>query len=201
MLAMSFWGGLGSMVTALLWWTIDWWRPATLFGTRVGIEDVLLGIANGGTAAVLYEVVFRKRLAKMYARHGQRHILVFLVPLACFVSMSVLFYALGFSSFFASAVSMFLAALILVFLRPDLLVQSFATGALMAIIMMPVYWILIALSPGWIQATWIGRLSGLFIFGIPIEDVVFYMLLGFLIGPLYEFWQGYRTRNIPTATK
>lgn len=67
MLQLSIWVAIGSLITAYFWWTIDWWRPETITGTRIGLEDLLLGFSNGGIAAVIYEEVFRKRLYRRVA--------------------------------------------------------------------------------------------------------------------------------------
>src|SRR5688572_32751862 len=61
---MSLFVAVSGLIAEGLWWTVDWWHPPTITGTRVGIEDFLLGFTNGGVAAVLYETIFRKRLAK-----------------------------------------------------------------------------------------------------------------------------------------
>ena len=42
----------------------DWWHPLTITGTHLGIEDIILGFAGGGIAAVVYEVVFKMKLKK-----------------------------------------------------------------------------------------------------------------------------------------
>mgnify|MGYP007100182178 CR=1 FL=1 len=43
--------GVLSFVSGYHWWTVDWWRPATITGTRVGIEDFLIGFGSGGIMA------------------------------------------------------------------------------------------------------------------------------------------------------
>ena len=63
MLVMSVLFGIGALVTAKLY-LADWWRPATVTGTAVGIEDFLFGFSAAGIAAVCYEELFRKRLRR-----------------------------------------------------------------------------------------------------------------------------------------
>lgn len=43
----------------------DWWHPPTITGTRIGIEDLLYAIGNGGVLAVLYTIVFRQGLERV----------------------------------------------------------------------------------------------------------------------------------------
>lgn len=48
-----------------------------------------------------------------------------------------------------------------------------------------------------IEKTWMFQnLSGITVTKIPIEDLIFYFLMGFIVAPLYEYWQGYRLRKI-----
>ena len=42
----------------------DWWRPLTMMGTSVGIEDFIFGATVGGIAAVAYEVMYRKQFRR-----------------------------------------------------------------------------------------------------------------------------------------
>src|SRR3989304_6376300 len=44
---------------------IDYWRPITLTGNSVSLEPILLGGSFGGTASVIYQILFRKR-SKVY---------------------------------------------------------------------------------------------------------------------------------------
>ena len=42
-----------------LLYTKDWWHPATITGTTIGVEDIMYSIGNGGYLATLYAVLFR----------------------------------------------------------------------------------------------------------------------------------------------
>src|SRR5712692_2890295 len=55
--------GIGVPTEALLW-TRDWWHPATVTGTLIGVEDVLYSIGNGGYMAALYVVVMRSQVVR-----------------------------------------------------------------------------------------------------------------------------------------
>ena len=37
----------------------DWWRPLTITGTLLGIEDFLFGFGIGGISAAIYEELFK----------------------------------------------------------------------------------------------------------------------------------------------
>src|ERR1035437_8729952 len=54
MLSVSILIGILSVVTSYLWWTKDWWRPLTVTGTVVGIEDFTMGFASGVIISIIY---------------------------------------------------------------------------------------------------------------------------------------------------
>lgn len=201
MLVMGLLVGILSVATAHYWWTVDWWRPATITGTAVGVEDFLSGFATGGIMTFAYEVIFRKKLyrARSSRKNGPSHITLLLL-LALLTSW--LFWGVGFTTFWSSFIAMAIVAGIIFFFRKDLIWAGLANGALMALISIPVYLITIGLSPGWIEKTYLlEKLSGILVIGIPIEELVFWFMAGLLFGPFYEYWQGLRTRNIASRDK
>jgi hypothetical protein len=195
MIFMSLVIGIGSVITAYLWWTIDWWRPETITNTRVGIEDFLMGFSNGGIAAVLYEGIFKKRLLKRIKEANNQGTLN--ICLILFFIIAFLFWGLNITSFWASTIAMIIAAIYILYTRRDLFLNALASGILMAIASLPFYHVLIWFFPGFIHKTWMFQyLSGITIIGIPFEDLIFYFLFGFIIGPLYEYWQNKRLVSI-----
>ncbi len=195
MIFMSFLVGIGSVITAYLWWTIDWWRPETITNTRVGIEDFLLGFSNGGIAAVLYGAIYKKRLSKRIKKTNDTG--AFNICLILFFIIAFLFWGLNITSFWASTIAMITAAIYILYTRRDLFLNALASGILMAIVSLPSYYAFIWLFPGFIHKTWMSQyLSGIIIIGIPLEDLIFYFLFGFIIGPFYEYWQNKRLVNV-----
>lgn len=188
MLVMSFLIGTVSVATAYYWWTRDWWHPMTITGTRVGIEDFLSGFASGGIMAVIYEIVFKK---KYFVRKLQHHqpggstILLILILLT-----SWLFWGVGLTSFYASAITLTTSASLLFYFRRDLFLNGALSGLLMMFISLTVYYAIIFLTPGWIATTYDPTLSGVYITGIPVEELIFWFLAGLVFGPFYEYWKG-----------
>ena len=191
MWAASLYVGIASPLTAFLWWTRGWWLPPNITGTRVGIEDFILGFACGGIAAVLYEEIFKKEFRP---RKGKRHDLGFiLLSLFMFGGIAFGFNVLGLPSFWATAVSLFETAVIFMVLRRDLFWDALGSAVFMTLACLPFYFTAMAVSSEWIGATYdVGNLSGQLAMGIPIEELVFFFLFGFLAGPAYEYWQNER---------
>ena len=189
MIIMSILIGFGSVITGYLWWTVDWWRPETITGTVVGIEDFILGFVNGGVASVIYEVVSREKqdVKKNLAKFPQTASFALL----CAFIISFGTWWLGLTTFIASSAGMIISLILLLMFRSDLLINSLFSGLLMVIVSIPTYYIIEQLSPGWVQNTFLyDYLSGIHVFSAPLEDVVFYLLFGMWVGPAYELWKG-----------
>lgn len=196
MLVMSVLLGGVSVITAHYWWTVDWWLPTTITGTRIGIEDLIIGFGSGGIMAVAYEEIFKKRLyhfrSKQLHRPGASTILLLLAFLT-----SWLFWGVELTSFWASTLGLAITASVLLYFRRDLFLCGVLSGILMAVISLVFYFTVILISPEWISMTYqLQNLSGLFFLGIPVEEFVFWFLGGLTFGPFYEYWQGERLRNI-----
>lgn len=197
MWAMSIASALGSVITAHYFWTKDWWRPDTITGTLVGIEDFILGFAVGGMAAVIYEEIFHKRLYKFNRKQTHNKGALF-YALIIIVVMSVFYKVFNYTSFWASTIAFGAGGLYLMWFRRDLIVAALVKGILMVLVSMPIYYAIIFFWPGWVDDTYLFEtLSGTKVTGIPIEELVFWFLFGFGAGPYYEYWQGYRLRNLP----
>ena len=193
MLVMSLIMGVLSVMTSYYWWTIDWWRPLTITGTRVGIEDFIMGFTTGGLMTTLYEVIFKRALYKRKLHHHISGGLTILFLLG--QTMMWLFWGIGLTSFWASAVGMFLVAIIMIFIRKDLLFNSIISGILMMLVSTLFYGTVILISPQWLHQTYLSGLSGINVVGIPIEEFIFWFMAGLVFGPFYEYWQGEKLRK------
>ena len=195
MIAMSILVAISGLFFEYLWWTHDWWRPLTITGTVIGIEDLLLGFTNGGIAAVLYEELFKKR---MYRYKSRNHNLgIALLVISSYLIFATIFYILELNSFIATTAIQIINGGILIFLRKDLVYDAFLTGFCLVIIAIPIFLLLEYLSPNFIENTWLwSNLTGIRFMKIPIEDLIFYFLTGFSIAPLYLYWKNEKLRKI-----
>jgi Lycopene cyclase len=188
-----------SIGTEYIWFTRDWWRPLTIMGTRVSVEDLLLGFFVGGISAVLYEVLFHERHLSLRIQHVHRSLLHKLLTIL-FILLSItslLFWGFGLTSFCASSIAFIVAALVMFVLRKDLFIDGLLSAVLLVTVSTLFYSVIEFLSPHWISRTYLwGTLSGILIVGVPVEEFIFWFLVGFVFGPLYEFWQGERLVKI-----
>jgi hypothetical protein len=185
---------IGVPSEALLY-TRDWWHPATLTGTRIGIEDVLYSLGNGGYMAALYAAITRSQFA-----HGQRSPAwpLRLAPIACIAVLPfVLCLGVGLHSFVATSIGSLVALAIVLAARPDLARVAVVSGVVGTGLAIPVYLIMEAVFPGSTAATWdLPHLSGVTPLGIPAEDLVWYVYTAALWGTYYKFATGLRLVSV-----
>ena len=193
MLQMGLLVGLLSMVTSYLWWTTDWWQPVTFTGTRVGIEDFLMGFFAGGIMSSGYEIVFRwfdvkdNRKSENFIKQSNL-ILICLALITAF-----LFWFLDFRSAASCFIAMILTIFYTVCIRPDLKNIVIGSAITMFLCCLPFYIILAIFFPNWIVATYpFDVWTGYRIYNIPIEEFIFWFLAGAVFGPFYEVRRGFR---------
>ena len=192
MLVISALIGLLSIVTSYYWWTADWWRPLTITGTKVGIEDFLLGFGYGGIMAVVYAVFTGRRYGRRRAiTHGLHDFYLILFLLA--QTTTWLFYGVGLTSFYASTFAMLLVTAVMLFMRKDLMFNAIMSGLFVAAISTLFYATASLVSGEWADKTYmLDTLSGIHVVGIPVEEFIFWFLAGMVFGPFYEFYKGLR---------
>jgi len=172
----------------------DYWQPTLFTGWPIGLEDFLFGFFIGGIAGVIYEEIFGKKYVK---RHLDTHpYWMFGVALFGLAFMVIGNIVLGFNSIYVSiAVFLIIGATMLLF-RHDLLRNAFFSGLLVGALMFLFYLIFIPLFPNVIQEWWLlQNISGILLFGIPLEELAWGFGWGFFAGPAYEFVRGLKLKR------
>jgi len=169
----------------------DYWRPEYLFTFfGFGIEDLCFAFFIGGIGAVAYEEIFIKKLTKI---RGESSKLLGILGLVGILLLLFLNLVLGINSIYASSIAFIVLGIVILSYRRDLLKISIYNGIIVALIMLVFYIFYLSLFPNIIEDWWkLKNISGIFIFGAPIEEIIWGFAWGFLAGPLYEFWRGYK---------
>ena len=170
-------------------WTKDWWRPPTITGTVIGIEDLLFGFAFGGIAAVVYEEIFKRKLSRQIVAE-RNHRVHLLIVLGLSVSIGLIGqFVLGLTSANTWMLAIGAPTVVMLCIRRDLITNSLATGAILTLIAFVVFSILNFIEPGFVYSWWLfENLSGTIVLGVPLEDVIWFFTAGAFLGPVYEFW-------------
>jgi hypothetical protein len=155
------------------------------------LEAAAFGFAFGGLAAVLFEVFFHQKLKT--TPHPHRIHLNWLV----FGPITFIFLELWghFSFSFNLAIAFIVQALILVYLRKDLLWDAVVSGIFLGLIYLVIYALYFTVIPGYTTQLWFADASGILVFGVPVEEFLAIFAFGMLWGPLYEGVKGYRLKS------
>ena len=166
-------------------WTSDWWHPITITGTRVGIEDLIMCFTHVGIPIFLYPYCFGRTAEVIQSELFSKKVWHLALFLAVFFSLLLsLFYSFHLHSFYATSWALFITTLLVILLRRDLLVPALLSGSVMLTVTLPIYMIGNLLSPNIIEALWNIRPLGAVYAGVPVEDAIWYFLVGafFLAG-------------------
>ena len=170
----------------------EYWNPPSLFelAQRTGfdIESIIFSFAIGGIAAVLYNIITRKRLEPLRPDERHRnwrrwHRWALATPLALFPIL----YFLPWNVIYAGIAAMIAGAIAAVLCRPDLKANTLAGGVLFLAIYTVFLLALKSSAPGYIEQVWnLKALSGGLIYGLPLEELLFGFAFGLFWTGIYE---------------
>lgn len=191
MLVMSVLCAAISPIASYLWWNKDWWQPPSILsvGGVSAPEDILLGFLFTGVSAVIYDFAFKKNLRHTAVSHTNAFVFLIVTSL---VVCAALFSLIKVTSFTAITIAMVLATVGILSVRRDLIRSSLYSGLLTLLVAFPFYILIYIMSPGWSVVTYkFGTLSGMTVYGFPIEEFIFWFFYGLVIGPIYEYAKGW----------
>lgn len=195
---MSLLTALGGFILEWFVWTQDWVNIMTFTKTPAGIEDIILGFSAGGFIAIVFKQIFNRRLVTIGPDTKTK--IVFRILFVFFISFTTGITLLWWNvhSFYSSIVPMAITTVAVLVQRRDLLASSVLSGLMAVSISIPWYLLIFYSSPQFPQAYWRWEyLSGITFLQIPIEDLIFWLVTGMFIAPLYEFWYNYRLEKLP----
>lgn len=190
MLAVSAW-------TSLLGFTEPffvpaYWSPPSLFDlahrTRFDIESFIFSFAIGGIVAVIYEWFFGADHAGLpsteHARSRHRfHIFaLFSTPAIFFVLLLT-----PMNPIYDAVIALIGGGLFTWYCRPDLKKKMIVSAFLFLGLYFLYFLTLIVAYPGYVEQVWnLPAISGILIVGIPLEELLFALGLGFMWSSVYE---------------
>lgn len=177
----------------------EYWNPPSLFDlarrTGFDIESFIFSFAISGIAAVLYNIVLHKHMEALSSaeRHQRRHRWHRWALAAPFVLFPILYF-LPWNPTHAGIAAMVLGAIAAVLCRPDLKSNTLVGGilflALYTVFLLGLNWS----APGYIEQVWnLEALSGVRIYGLPLEELLFGFSFGLVWTGIYEHFTWERT--------
>ncbi len=201
MLKVSLWTSILGLTEPLF--VPEYWNPPSLFDlaqrTGFDIESLIFSFAIGGIAAILYEKIFgaNHQSIPIEERKSGRH---WFHPYALISAPLILIALLIFTEWnpiYSSIIAMVAAGILSVYCRSDL-AKKMLTGAFLFLIFYFLSFLMIDfLSPGYVEKVWnLGALSGILIFGVPLEELLFAAAVGFLWSGIYEHFAWRRLKSV-----
>jgi len=162
----------------------------------IGIEDALFAFSLFGVASVIYQVIFAKHLEFLrdgrskkvpsYFRWTASLIFTICAWLFLATAITVLFSVPALQATIASGL---MVGIYIIADRKDLLADALLSGFFIAILIFIIEQLFfLRLFPEAAQALWqTNQVKGILLSGIPLEEMLWISVVGFTIGPLYEY--------------
>jgi len=190
------WGTLISAPMALtsILFVPQYWTPPSLFDLdlkyRVGIEDFLWAAAVGGIASAIAEILLKERLSRLRKAARKRHYAPFFVIVGLFIGLEM--WHPG-KTIYNCIIAFAVGAVVIAILRMDLVPTMVAGATSFTLLYFALFLIFLFLYPGFIQRYYnVPNLLGIYIAGVPIEELLFAGSGGAIWSVAYEYVQGYR---------
>jgi hypothetical protein len=190
------WGTLIATPMALtsILFVPQYWTPPSLFNLdqkiRVGIEDFLWAAAVGGIASVVGELLLKEGLATMRSQARKRHYAPFVVIAVIFIAVELWH---PHKTMYNTIIAFAAGALVIAFLRSDLVPLMLISALSFTALYFFLFLCLLFLYPDFIHRFYnIPNLLGIYLLGVPIEELLFAATGGAIWSVAYEYVQGYR---------
>lgn len=175
----------------------SYWNPHTLFNLSIktgfgGIEDTLFIFFISGISTCIYEYIFNKRII---LRRSERPHLFALV--ASILSFYLFDFATDYNIIYSFIFSAFIGALFICLERRDLVQHVFMGGLAFLFAYLGAFSLFTILFPEFISQFYnLSNLSGIVLFGIPIEEYFYAFSFGMLWAPIYEYIKGEKDADL-----
>lgn len=167
-----------------------YWSPPSLFNlaSRTGfdIESFIFCFAIGGIAAVLYEAILNTGHEKITKKERRKHKFHFIALLSAPIIFILLLLLTEINPVYIAIVSMLFGALAAVLCRRDLTKATIIGGTLFAMLYFFIFSLINIIFPDFINYWNLSELLGMFVMGIPIEEILFAFSFGAMWSTVYE---------------
>lgn len=172
----------------------DYWHPETVGTYPFGPEGFLFGFLLSGIAVSIYEEVYGRHIYRV--KKLQRPLFVLFFTVVFILIVLPLVFWVKMNSIYATTIGLLVIATIVTFLRRDLVTDSLMSGLLTGLVMFLGYIVFLFVFPEVVDRWWsLQNVSGILVWGIPIEEMIWAFAVGATIGPIYEFLLGYKLKS------
>ncbi len=175
----------------------EYWNPHSVYGFQIetpirtwyfGAEDFISSMALSGIAFGVFEIIHKNRSGEKIGFSWNGHKNFFFWVLLGFVILSFLYFEVGLSGINSTNFGMLITALLFYLFNSRFIKSGLVTSLFVAM----GYWLLLKLvflpiSPDMFFTIWneSGN-SGVYLSGIPLDEVIWAASFSFLGGPMYR---------------
>jgi hypothetical protein len=166
-----------------IWFLKDYWNPLKYISVPTFLyQEFIFAFLLGGIASSIYIVPIKE--------NSNFRLLNFILPIIIIIlSMLIFTSGLRLNSIYSCMIGFGITASMILYLKPELIKKSLLSSFSMLSISIIGYEILLIIYPQLINDWWLLKnISGFLLFGIPIEEIMWFSLFGLSIGPIYNFW-------------
>lgn len=171
----------------------EYWNPPTLFNlakhTGFDIESLIFSFAIGGIVSVFYETIFKAEHYNIHImeKSVSRHRFHFWAMISAPVTFFTLIAAANINPIYSAAIACIVGFFATLYCRPDLLKKMLGSGFLFFAFYFFAFFLLNISFPGYVENVWnLPALSGILIFGVPLEELMFAFTFGLYWSSVYE---------------
>lgn len=171
----------------------EYWNPPSLFNLaeRVGfdLESFIFAFAVGGLAFILYNYFFsvRHSVLPAHTHRASRHRLHRLSLISAPAAFLLFYLFLPFNVIYSASLALLVGFFFAWYCRSDLVTKMIVSGLFFTILYFLAFLVLETLFPGYVEAVWnLPSLSGKFIAGVPIEELLWAFTFGLYWSSVYE---------------
>lgn len=165
-----------------------YWLPDTIGNPKLSIEDLIFSFAVGGIIAVTYELfmgrkIRHQRLCNCY-KGEVFHGLILGVGVA---AVFLVYLMLKINFMYAVYIGIVVNIVLMVVTRPDLVGKILYSGLLFGSFYFIFFALFTIFVPGFFRHWNFNNLSGIVLLGVPLEEIIWAVGAGALLGPIYEY--------------
>ena len=169
----------------------DYWSPSYIFGKKFPFEDFLYGFVYGGIGMKSFCFFFKRKIKKQPSFKVHKHVTKVLVVLILLI-MYVFIDVLKINSIYIQISILLSVGLLVAYYRPDLIIPSLLNALIVTFLTFVWQRVIIYFFPLIIEENWkLENLSNIFLFSVPIEELLFAFALGLAASNYYKFKNGF----------
>lgn len=180
----------------------EYWSPLSLFDlamkTGFDIESLIFSFGIGGIAVIIYELIFKTKHEKInyHEQRSSQHRNHLIALLSAPFIFFFLLMTTHINPIYISVIAMTGGGIFSWYCRPDLKKKMITSAGIFLGIYFVYFFTLIVMYPGYVEKVWnLKVISGILVFGIPIEELLFALSFGFIWSSAYEHltWRKIKT--------